>query len=81
MWVRPWGRGESRVYFEEVDLSVGVDVLRATWEELNAAVVTFRTWHGGVARCDRWVSSVFQKLDARPVWDLYPGGIDQGGGS
>ena len=47
MWVDPWKKGTKRVVFEGVDLSEGVDVLRATWEtELNAAVVTLRTWDG-----------------------------------
>ena len=49
MWVDPWKKGTKRVLFEGMDLSEGVDVLRATWEtELNAAVVTLRTWDGSL---------------------------------
>jgi Linalool dehydratase/isomerase len=49
MWLNPWKKGENRVCFEGLDLSEGVDVLRASWEDqLNAAVVTFQSWNGSL---------------------------------
>jgi len=49
MWESPWTRQEvaGRPWVDDIDFSQGVDCLRGCWdEELNAMVITLRSWNG-----------------------------------
>jgi hypothetical protein len=49
MWEHPWTREEigSRPWLDGLDLALGIDCLRAAWDESNQALVaTVRSWSG-----------------------------------
>jgi len=49
MYESPWTQKilAERPFFDEIDLSLGVDFLRGVWmEEMNALVMTLRSWDG-----------------------------------